>query len=223
MAAPIAGYIQLPSDSGNTGKKVRTQTRVVGADTVQEHFFIPISLEKKLGLYIAAFSGVIQASAHTFTTGGFFWLQVPAGSTIKARIRRMNFQTNVGSSLSTPTAPRVAFTKFSFTGTASGAAQAPAKRDTNDASNVAQLRTAITGMTLTSLGDLFYALPPIAVGTAAWALCPPCQEELIPNDEDGYPVLRPGEGLACWQPDAGTTSDTRKFMVNLSWEECDIS
>ena len=40
MAAPIANKIILPDDSGNTGKKVRTQTRVVGADTVHEHFFV---------------------------------------------------------------------------------------------------------------------------------------------------------------------------------------
>ena len=32
--------IQLPDDSGNTGKKVRTNDRVVGANTVYEHFTI---------------------------------------------------------------------------------------------------------------------------------------------------------------------------------------
>ena len=32
--------IQLPDDASNTGKKVRTQTRIVGANTVHEHYTI---------------------------------------------------------------------------------------------------------------------------------------------------------------------------------------
>jgi hypothetical protein len=33
-------FITTPDDAALTGKKVRTQTRVVGADTVHEHYFI---------------------------------------------------------------------------------------------------------------------------------------------------------------------------------------
>jgi hypothetical protein len=32
-------FVQLPDDSGNTGKKVRTNARIVGGDTVHEHVF----------------------------------------------------------------------------------------------------------------------------------------------------------------------------------------
>ena len=66
MAAPIAAFAQLPTDSGNTGKKMRTQTRVIGADTVHEHFFIESSTRDMLGSYVAH-SGVftIQATAQT--------------------------------------------------------------------------------------------------------------------------------------------------------------
>jgi hypothetical protein len=35
-------YIQLPPNS--TGEKVRTNTRTVGADTVNEHYMIPIDV-----------------------------------------------------------------------------------------------------------------------------------------------------------------------------------
>ena len=34
-----ANYVQLPDDSGNTGKKVRTWQRTVGANDTEEHFF----------------------------------------------------------------------------------------------------------------------------------------------------------------------------------------
>lgn len=35
-------FIQLPDDTGNTGKKVRTVTRVTGSDTVHEHVFLVV-------------------------------------------------------------------------------------------------------------------------------------------------------------------------------------
>jgi hypothetical protein len=48
MAAPTPSWVQLPLDTSNTGKKMRTQTRHVGADDVLEHAFNPVSLRSKL-------------------------------------------------------------------------------------------------------------------------------------------------------------------------------
>ena len=41
MTAPASTYVQLPSDGSNTGKLNRTQTKVVGSNTVHEHFMVP--------------------------------------------------------------------------------------------------------------------------------------------------------------------------------------
>ncbi len=51
MAAPVAGYVQLPSDTANTGKKNRTQTKAVGSDTVHEHFVVPTEGYTRTGRY----------------------------------------------------------------------------------------------------------------------------------------------------------------------------
>ena len=90
MAAPIADKIILPLDTGNTGKKKRTQTRVVGADTVHEDFVIPISDRKVTGSYKAS-SGTltVPTAVHNGTTTGFLWLCNPVGSTIKMAAKRI--------------------------------------------------------------------------------------------------------------------------------------
>lgn len=42
-------------------------------------------------------------------------------------------------------------------------------------------------------------------------------------DEDEWLVLVPGEGFVIWQDTAGTTSDTRKFNIQLLWDEIDTA
>lgn len=68
MAAPIADKIILPLDTGNTGKNNRTQTRVIGADTVHEHFVVSVSQRSIVGGYKAN-AGVltVPAAVHTGT------------------------------------------------------------------------------------------------------------------------------------------------------------
>ena len=51
MAAKTDQVIILPSDSGNTGKKIRTKESTVGANTVEEYYFIPSSERSMLGNY----------------------------------------------------------------------------------------------------------------------------------------------------------------------------
>src|SRR4029079_15302652 len=64
MAGPVASYVQLPSDSANTGKKNRTQTRVVGSDTAHEHFVVPNIGYARIGRYVYQSTGdTVQASS----------------------------------------------------------------------------------------------------------------------------------------------------------------
>ena len=219
MSAPTANKIILPLDTSNTGKKIRTQQRLVGSDLVEEHFFVPVRQADILGIYFCPYNGTIIATAHSFGTSGFFWLINPADSTILINIRRINIQSNIATSLTTPTCPRIAFTRFSFTGTASGATLSGAKRKTSDENAQGSFRTAITGMTLSTQQDFLYFCPPVAVGTAGWGLCPPSQEEFVPLSDETFMSLTAAEGICCWQADNGSTSDTRKFFVNLIWEE----
>lgn len=173
---------------------------------------------KLLGAY--KFESGIQsvlASAHA-STAGFFWLINPIGSTVLAIIKKLMMTGWPTAASAFVTSPRITIERTTFTGTASGASITPAKRDSNDAASVCSIRTASTGLTLTAgaiCGD--FSIP--AVLTAVGIHCPVDQYLYDATDDDDYIVLRAGEGIICRQPDAGSTSDTRKFAVYGSWEE----
>jgi hypothetical protein len=107
----------------------------------------------------------------------------------------------------------------------SGAILTPAKRATADASNQANIRTASTGTTVTlNATQLVWAsLVPGADITTSGVLNIQFGEDWRPILEDEYVELAPGEGLAIYQIDAGTTSDQRKTLVKGCWDEVDIS
>jgi hypothetical protein len=223
VAAPTAAFIQLPLDTGNLGKKVRTQTRVVGADTVHEHFFIPISARSRTGVYFFH-SGVltIPTGAHNGTTSGHWWYVNPAGSTIKAAIRRARevIQFTVTTAVDV-SVPRTAFALVTFTGSPSGATINPAKRDSTDAAAQATMRTANTGMTVT-LGNLLRAVLPPIIPTASSGTIQANMPAQVGTpwdlDEDEMPVLRTGEGVVCYSPDAATTAN-RRLITDVIAEE----
>lgn len=223
MAAPVADKVILPLDTGNTGKKVRTQTRTVGADSVHEHFFIPTSKDSKTGLY-RAHSGIltIPTAAHNGTTTGHLWLFNPIGSTIKTRLRRLREVMQVISGAIDLTAPRSLYSLFTYTGTPSGATITPAKRDSTDAAPQTSLRTASTGMTCTLGASVRGALVPSINATLASATIQvnlmPCIFPPWDPDEEECVVLRAGEGIVLWAADASTTANRRLF-VDLAWEE----
>jgi hypothetical protein len=220
MAAPIADKVILPSDTANTGKKIRTQTRVVGADTVHEHYFVNVSRRSKTGIYYYS-PGLqsVQASAQDGTTTGFCWLINPVGSVIDLGVREVVLLLN-GSAVAA-TQPRIILVKFTFTGTASGASVTPAKRKTSsDAAPVGSLRTTPTGLTIT-LGATAASFIAPAIITAASAF--PTDDQSWPNSkdplEDHALELEPGEGVVLYQADAGTATDPRRFVVNITAEE----
>lgn len=230
MAAPVKTMIQLPTDAGNTGKKVQTQSEVQGADTVHSHFYVPRSRRKLAGVYmsVSAVQSVV-AAAHTNNTGGFLWLQLPAGSTVAMRLRRLTLSFSATNTTVMPTVPRIMINRFSFTGTASGATQSVAKRmqtavtgDTVDAAMVTQIRTAITGMTCTyeAAGIWGTTTPASQLLTSGYGFAG-FKDEFDPVSEDEYPIITAGEGLVLWQPDAATASDSRRFTAHFLMDEFD--
>jgi hypothetical protein len=215
-------YIQLPTDS--SGKKVRTRQRTVGANTIEEQYIIVQNERVITGIYIGHTGAhVVQASAHA-TTGlaGFWWLTNPVGSSVSVALRRVEFMSQLGSALATPTSPRIVLERFAFTGTHTGTAIVAAKRATADATQVARLASATTGMTITgsAVGAQLFAFLPIAGATAVGYTAATAAD--WNPDDDGQTVLAAGEGIICRQADAGTTSDTRRFVTNIAWSEFTI-
>ncbi len=222
MAKPTPSFIQLPLDTGNTGKKVRSQTRVVGSDIVHEHFFIGVNPRDSLGLYWVS-SGLITppAAADNGTSTGRFWLVNPAGSVVGVAIRAIHTRWMLtGAAVADISAQRLAFALFTETGAPSGASVAYAKRDSTDPSAVSSLRTAVTGMTVT-VGNVFRAdLPPAVTGTTGVG----AQDSIVAHDRAVVPyeehlILRAGEGVLCYCPDAGTASSPRRAVVDVLLEE----
>lgn len=228
MTAPVASKIVLPDDATNTGKKVRTQTRVVGSDTVHEHFVIPVSPQAIKGIYHFCFTlYTVAASAQNGTSAAIGWLQVPSTATINARLRfcQMAHTNTVATAIDHTSAPRIAVQRMTHTDGWSGATLNVAKRATADSANQANIRTAATGTTVTlNATQLVWAsLVPGADITTSGVLNIQFGEEWRPVLEDEYVVIAPGEGLVFYQIDAGTTSDQRKTLVKGCFDEVDIS
>lgn len=222
MAAPILTDIRLPDDSGNTGKRVQTQSESIGGNTVHAHYYIQRSRRKLLGLhrFVTALNSV-QASATNGTTTGFWWLHVPVGSSINLRLRRLYTEFSMITELDHLTVPRIALAKFTFTGTASGATITPMLSKTGMTAPVGSLRTASTGLTVT-LGALGWnaIVPSYTLTTSglAWSWS---RSEFEPDDEESFMDIAPGEGLVLYQPDAGTATDGRRFTCAGLWDEYD--
>lgn len=220
MAAPLAAFIQIPSDTGNTGKKVRTQTRVVGADTVHEHFFVPISARSYLGLYWATIGAYTPpTAAQNGTTTGAWWLFNPVGNTPKGSVRRFN-STIQFNALAVDLVPgQFRISLFTFTGTASGAAITPGKHDSTDAAATLSLRTASTGLTVTLGATLWEDQGPILpLATGSGVVCGPYVGIERDPDEIAELVLRAGEGIVEWSALALTTANRRQ-TTNIGWSE----
>ena len=220
MAAPIADKIILPLDTGNTGKKVRTQTRVVGADTVHEHYFVQASKHDIVGMYYAN-SGILTppVAVQNGTTSGMFWFQNPSGGLKAATIRRLKEFVQFAALAVDLVPGDFRYSRFTFTGTASGAVLSPARRDSNDAAPVCDIRTASTGMTVTLVATIrAHSGPHMGLATGGAGSFASQENDPTVMDEDEGIVIRPGEGVVYWSALALTTAN-RRTLVNLLWNE----
>lgn len=203
--------------SGAGVAEVRTRERTVGGNTVAEQYVIPIRERVLTAVVLYSILGTVAAAAQAANTGGTFWIANHVSSGLHLAIRRVNFASQHGSALATPTSPRIQLIRGTFTGTPTGATVTGAKtRSADTAGSGWSVRSAITGMTVTEVAPAF-SFQPVAALTAVGA-CPPAYEDWNPEDE-GMIQLEPGEVISCRQVDAGTTSDTRRFVVNFAVEE----
>jgi hypothetical protein len=221
MAAKTDQVIILPTDSGNTGKKIRTKESVIGANTVEEYFFIPSSERSMLGNYKYSSGAIaIPAAAHNGTTTGFLFLINPAASTATVSLDRTTLKQNFSTTLAVDLiAPIINVSRFTFTGTLSAATITPARRKTADAANQGLMSLAMTGLTIT-LGAVVYTfigqtMDLVTGGGGHWSAQ---TDEWNPMSDDDEIVLVPGEGLVWWSSLAVTTGN-RKLAINGAWKE----
>lgn len=205
-------FVQLPVDS--LGKKLRTYDKGTPG---HDQYVIPASERLIVGKFYAQTGAHLVLAAADAATAGRWWLINPVGSAVLIALERFHFMSQLGSALVAVTSPRLHLERFTFTGTASGATVTLGKRKTTDAAPVGSVRTASTGMTPTA-GAVLMAFLPTASATAV-AYNPATEMLWIPKDEDDQIVLAAGEGLVFRQADAGTASDTRRYVTSLMWSE----
>lgn len=224
MAAPIDTFIRLPSDGGNNGKNIRTQSRAVGLNQVHVHNFVQSSIRLIKGVYstVSALYSVL-ASAQDGTSTAVWWLQVPTTATINARVRKLDVivTNNVATAIDHDSAPRLFFSRFTHSDGWNGATQNVAKRKTADSSNQADVRTASSGASVSLVNPAWSVIIPGSDITTSGFYSMLYYQPLILLTEDDFIDLAPGEGLVCYQADNGTSSDQRRLTVNLTWDEYD--
>lgn len=165
---------------------------------------------------------VIPATADNATSTAFFWLQNPVGNTKNALVSQVRIcQTTVAQAAVTDITanPLLAYARFTFTGTASGAQITPMKQKSADAANSATVRTAVTGMTVT-LGALGFAQPtPVIDFQTSGVVYALWISDFVPTSEEGFLAeLAPGEGLVFYSSTAGNGT-ARVAMGQGRWLE----
>jgi len=221
MAAKTDQVIILPLDTGNTGKKVRTKESVVGANTVEEYFFIPSTERNETGRYkVGIPSQAIGTGVQTGTTTGLTYLINPLASTVKLAVSRAELSQNFSTTLALDLiAPLIRISRISFTGTLSAATTTSIKRATNDATAQGLVSIAMTGLTVTIVGNMMEVIgqtQDIATGGGGhWSAQ---VDRWTPDEEGDELVLAPGEGIVVWNALAVTTAN-RKIAINLAWKE----
>lgn len=232
MTQATLNNIRLPSDGTNTGAYTPVIDKVISGTTYSHPVVIPERKELVRGVYRAASTvQSVAAAAQNGTSTGFLWITVPSSTTSRAiRLRKATLAINHSASTTMPSVPRILLSRFTFTGSASGATLAGAKIDPDSDNPSVDLRTATTGMTITLNTDPGSALnavlvPPMHNVTAAGLLFMPSDvQELvsIDSEEDEWPIIKAGQGLVIYQGDAATTADTRRFVISLLWDEIEL-
>lgn len=216
--ANLNAYVQVPADGA--GKKVRSVVQTMALGDLHSEFVIALTHARQVtNVYnFCSLALVIGASADGANVGRIYVENDP-DSTVFIAITRIRFRSQLGSALLTPTSPVISLRRFTFTGnTPSGTAISGSLMDSTMTAKDSNwnVRTAATGMTITEGADIVTFLPTAndtAVGQAS-----PSVDEWAP-DRDAPLILRAGQGALVKQVDAGTTSDTRRFIVDIVIEE----
>lgn len=220
MAAPVAGNVTLPLDTGNTGKKKRTQTRTVGADSVHTDFVVIEDSRSVTGNYKASIVPIaVPTAAHNGTTTGFLFLYNPVASTIKMQISTLNMSNQFTALAVDLLCGELRVSRITFTGVNSGTQITPVKHDSTDVANQGQVSitwaTAVATLVGTIASGFLQTMDLVTGGAGHWR---PHDQSYQPQNEHEEIILRPGEGIVIWSAAAVTTAN-RRLTANVAWDE----
>jgi hypothetical protein len=229
MTAPVASYVQLPADTANTGKKNRTQTKVVGSDTVHEHHVVPSAGYTHIARYFSCSTATqsVSSAAQTPSTAGFYYLHNSTANTAVGMLRRVDLSYSVDGSTAiaiTQSCPLFMLQKYTFATAHAGTTLNIVSAQTSSTTAKLNMRSAPTGATITLVGPVGAFTFPAIVSTAANYGGSATLYNAPEHYNRGYAVeIAPGEGVVLHQLTTGLAADTRKFSANFVWDEIDVS
>lgn len=223
MAAPVASYVQLPSDASNTGKLNRTQTKAVGSNTVHEHFVVPAPNYTRVGRYCYMSTGaVVNASSGT----QFDVMALSTSATQRAYIRHISVTwSQQGESVVCETGPVILVTKCTYnTALTDATTRAMLSYASSQSAPQVNIRSSSSGASLgTKIPFCGFAVPAFVSTASAYGGSMTLYDVSDSNQTDNSVELKAGEALVVYQADAGTGSDVRKFTLRIVWDEVDIT
>ncbi len=195
-------FTQVPPNS--TGNKMRTRSRVIGADTVHEQAVF----QGALPTYYAVADNVAFANGKSH-----FSLMNAAGSNVLVAVRKI-FAINLSIAGVTGAALRMDVRRI--TAHSGGTAVTPQKADSNNANLPAQVTT-LTNATLTGNTLLYPFIITTEEETATAAFTKNVFQAMMNLQPEGPEVqelrLRPGEGMSISQVTNATVGSFAWFVV----------
>jgi hypothetical protein len=224
MAAPVASYVQLPADTANTGKKNRTQTKVVGSDTVHEHHVVPSPGYTRTGRHAYQSSMHVLSTAATNTT--HLVLAMTTAATHRAVLRSIDVSWSITGTIAATTASPLLVIQKATYGTAFTASTNGAVINYQSSSTASQLN-AYLGSSGASVGTpvpfASFAVPALLTTVGTYG-----GQANLWRSRDNYDLgtgleMKAGDLLQVIQPTTGSNGEQRTFTVRFEWDQVDVS
>jgi hypothetical protein len=224
MAAPVASYIQLPLDTDNTGKKNRTATKVVGSDTVHEHFIVPSPGYTRTGRHAYQSSMHVLSTAATNTT--HLVLAMTTAATHRAVIRSIDVSWGITGTIAATTAsPTLVIQKATY-GTVFTASTNGQVINYQSSSTASQLN-AYLGSSGASVGTpvpfASFVFPALLTTVGSYGGQSNLWRSVEQYDAGTGLEMKAGDLLQVLQPSTGSNGEQRTFTVRVEWDQIDVS
>jgi hypothetical protein len=224
MAAPVASYVQLPTDTANTGKKNRTQTKAVGSDTVHEHFVVPAAGFTRTGRHAYQSSMLVVSTAATNST--HLVLAMTTAATYRCVLRSIDLSYSITGTIAATTAsPLIVIQKATY-GTAFTLSTNGAVINYQSSSTTSQLN-AYLGSSGASIGTpvpfASFAFPALLTTVGQYG-----GQVNLWRSQEAYDMgtgleMKAGDLLQVLQPTTGSNGEQRTFTLRFEWDQVDVS
>jgi hypothetical protein len=224
MAAPVASYVQLPSDASNTGKKNRTQTKAVGSDTVHEHFMVPSVGYTRTGRHAYQSSMHVLSTAATNTT--HLVLAMTTAATHRAVLRSIDLSYGITGTIAATTAnPLIILQKATY-GTVFTASTNGQVINFQSSSTTSQLNAYLgsSGATVgTPVPFASFAFPALLTTAGAYGGVVNLWRAGDQYDLGTGLEMKAGDLLQVLQPTTGSNGEQRTFTLRFEWDQVDVT